>query len=122
MHLSPTDASQSNGCFDPAVVEQLITMGAAQAWQQLQVLQGEFSKRFEVQHQPAPVTPVHVPGRSRRKGHVAARWVNWHQGAAMRGFQLVLFLILLGSQGLMVKATEEISTHQGADHIAADPS
>ena len=55
-------ASQSNGCcFDPTVVEQLITMGATQAWQQIQILQGEFSKRFEVQHRPAPATPVHIP-------------------------------------------------------------
>ena len=30
-------ASQSNGgCFDPTVVEQLFTLGAAQTWQQIQ--------------------------------------------------------------------------------------
>ena len=35
--------SQSNGwCFDPVVVEQVITMVAAQAWQQIQALQGVF--------------------------------------------------------------------------------
>ena len=42
-----------------AVVEQLTTMGAAQSWQQLSALQGELSKRVELQHQPAPATPVH---------------------------------------------------------------
>ena len=54
-------ASQSDGCFEPAVMEH-ITVGAAQARQQLQALQGELGKRIEVQHQPAPVTPVHVSG------------------------------------------------------------
>ena len=37
-------APQSNGCFDPAVVEQPITMGATQAWQQ--ILQGELDKKI----------------------------------------------------------------------------
>ena len=54
-------ASQSNGgCFDPAVVQQFITMGATQAWQQLTCIQGELSRVHAVQHQPAPATPVHV--------------------------------------------------------------
>ena len=30
---------------------------------QLSALQGQLRKRFAVQHQPAPVTPVHVPKR-----------------------------------------------------------
>ena len=55
-------ASQPNRCcFDPTVVEQLITMGATHPWQQMQILQGELSKRLEVQHRPAPATPVHIP-------------------------------------------------------------
>ena len=54
--------SQSNGCrFDPAVMEQFITMGATQAWEQLTFIQGELSRVYGVQHQPAPATPVHVP-------------------------------------------------------------
>ena len=53
--------SQTNGCcFDPVVVEQLITFGAAQAWQQLTAFQGELSIKFEVQRQPMPATPVHT--------------------------------------------------------------
>ena len=35
--------------------------GAAEAWQQIQALQGELHKRFEVHHQPAPATLVHMP-------------------------------------------------------------
>ena len=55
-------ASQANGCcFDLVVVEQLIMTGAGEAWQQIQALQGELHKRFEVQHLPAPATPVHMP-------------------------------------------------------------
>ena len=55
---------QSNGsCFDAVIV----AMGSEKAWQQLSLIQGELSKRFEVRHRLAPVTPVHVP-----KGHSAA--------------------------------------------------
>ena len=54
-------ASKSNGCFDPAEVEQFITMGETQAWQQPAFIQGELSRVFGVQLQPAPATPVHVP-------------------------------------------------------------
>ena len=34
------------------------------------------------------------------------------QEAAMKGFQLLLFSILLSFQGMQVKATEAFSTHQ----------
>ena len=54
MHRSPMGA---------ASIQQFVTMGAAQAWQQLSVLQGELFKSFEVQHQPALVTTVHVSKR-----------------------------------------------------------
>ena len=61
-------ASQSNGCcFDPAVVEHFITMGAAQAWQQLAFIEGEVSRVYGGQHQPAPATAVHVSGGGRRR-------------------------------------------------------
>ena len=59
-----SNVSQSNGyCFDSAMVEQFVTMGAAQARQQLSALQGVLSKKKKVQHQPAPVTRVHVSTR-----------------------------------------------------------
>ena len=37
--------------------------------------------------------------------------VSQRQGTAMKGFQLVLFLILLSLQGMQVKATETSSIH-----------
>ena len=40
----------------------LFTVGAAQAWQQIQALQEEFNEIFEVLHE-APVTPMHTSGR-----------------------------------------------------------
>ena len=75
--------------------------GAGEAWQQIQALQGELQKRFEVQHLPAPATPVHMPEggeggdedeEEQRKGRRAAKWVNKRRGAAIGGFQLVLGL------------------------------
>ena len=93
--------SQSNVCcFDPAVVEQLVTVGVAQPWQQLAFIQGEISTVYGVQHQPAPATLVHVPEeekeetkmrRSRGEEQRAAKWVNQ---AAMRGFRVALFSFL----------------------------
>ena len=58
-------ASQSNGCcLDPTVVEQLLTLGAAPAWQQ--ALREELTKMCEVLHQ-SPATPVHTSGGGDRK-------------------------------------------------------
>ena len=91
-------ASQSNGrCFDPAVVERLFTLGAPQAWQQIQALQEEFNRRF-VGLYPVPATPVQTSGRGEEehREEPAANWVNQCQVAAIRGFRLYLFLILLG--------------------------
>ena len=62
MHRSPMGA---------ASIQQFVTMGSAQAWQQLSVLQGELFNSFEVQHLPAPVTTVHVSMKkssNRRRG------------------------------------------------------
>ena len=53
--------------------------------------------------------------RSRGKEQLAARvvtWDCWRQEFAAWGFQLVLFWSMLGFQGLLVKATKEISTHR----------
>ena len=59
-------ASESNGCFDLAFVEQLSTLGATRARQRIQVLQEKFN-RFEALHQ-APVTPVHPSEREEGGG------------------------------------------------------
>ena len=53
-------ASQSNGC-GTVVVEQLFTLGAAQALQPIQALQEEFNRRFDGLHQ-VPATLLHVSG------------------------------------------------------------
>ena len=116
-----SSASQSNGCcFDSAMVELLVTMGAAQRWQHLSSLQGKLSRAYGVQHQPVPATPVHVPkvggggdeneeeqrrrAARRQLGPPAPRGRN-------EGFRLTLFLILLSLQGMQVKATETSPTH-----------
>ena len=51
-------ASQSNGCcFDPAMVEHFLTMGATQALQQLAFIHGEISRVYGGQHLPEPAAP-----------------------------------------------------------------
>ena len=56
------NASESNACcFDATIRQQIVAMGAEQAMQQIASYFREFINRFEVQYQPAPVTPVHVP-------------------------------------------------------------
>ena len=96
-------ASQAHGCcFDAGLLQQFVTMGAEQAMQ-LSALHGELSNIFEMQHQPAQVTPVHVPKRNeeeeggenmKRNRGAARRVAKVNQGAAMNLFRLVLFLIL----------------------------
>ena len=57
-------ASQSDGCcFDPAMVEQIFTFGAAHAEQNIQALREEWIRRFKV-----PATLVHTTGREERGG------------------------------------------------------
>ena len=58
MHRSPMGADS---------IQQFVTMGAARAWHQLSVLQGDHSKSFEVHHQPTPVTTVHATEEERGK-------------------------------------------------------
>ena len=50
--------------------------------------------------------------KSKSKGRQVAKWVHQRQEAAIKGFQLVLFLILLGIRMQFVKGVEEISIHQ----------
>ena len=52
---------------------------------------------------------------NKNKGQPAAKWVNRLQEAAIKGFPLVLFLILLGIRMQMVKAVEATSIHQEVD-------
>ena len=56
------NASESNECcFDATIRQQIVAMGAQQAMQQIASYVREFINSFEVQYEPAPVTPVHVP-------------------------------------------------------------
>ena len=44
------------------MVEHFLTMGAAQALQQLALIQGGISRVYGGQHQPEPAAPEHVAG------------------------------------------------------------
>ena len=95
-------ATQSNGCcIDPALVEQLFTLGAAQAWQQIQAIQEEFKKKdlrccFKPQSlrytRRGEKKEETIMRRSKCKEQLAAKWVSQLQRAAHKGFWLVLFL------------------------------
>ena len=116
-----SSASQSNGCcFDTTVFQQLFAMATEHALQQIAAVKKEPTQILETQHQPAPATQVHVPeGRGgdekeeeqREKSAESPNGVNQRQEAAMKGFRLVLFLILPRLQGMKMKATETSSTH-----------
>ena len=56
VHQRPTDAALTQSWWNSSS-----RRGAAEAWQQIQALQGELHIRFEVQHQPAPATLLHMP-------------------------------------------------------------
>ena len=102
------------------MVEQLFTLGVAQAWKQIQALQEEFNKRFDGLHQ-APAAPVHTSGgeggeeneeeqekraTGRQMGQPSAR------GPQSRVSSWFCFLTLLGIRMRMVKAVEAISIHK----------
>ena len=76
--------------------------------QQLVLLQTEFGKTYGTQHQRAPVTLVHVlEGGEENEEELRRRAASGENGppvagAAMKGFWLVLFLILLCLQGMQV--------------------
>ena len=116
-----SSASQSNGCcFDTTVFQQLFATGTEQALQQIAAVKKEPTENLETQHQPAPATPVHVPEggggdekeeEQREKSAESPNGVNQRQEAVMKGFRLVLFLILPRLQGMQMKATETSSTH-----------
>ena len=50
--------------------------------------------------------------KSKHKEQPVAKWVNQRQEAAIKGFRLVLFLILLGIRMHILKAVGAISIHQ----------
>ena len=87
--------------------EKFVTMGAAQAWQQLSFIQGELSRVSGVQHQPVPEGGEGGDEHEEEQRRRAASRENGQPapGAAMRvpGW--------LSLQGIEVKATETSSTH-----------
>ena len=70
-----SDASESNGCcFDAAIVQQLVSMGAWQAMQHLSALHGEISESYEVPCQPARATLVRVPKDNQSTAGEEEKW------------------------------------------------
>ena len=61
-------ALQTNGCcFDPAIFEQVLTVGAAQAMQQLAYVHGEVTRVFGGQHWPEPTAPARGAGAEEKE-------------------------------------------------------
>ena len=83
-----SSASQSNGCcFAPAILEQFLTMGAAQAMQQLAYIHGEVSKVYDGQHRPEPTAPEREAGAEEKEAWEEEwgdeRMANgWYESAA----------------------------------------
>ena len=98
-------ASESNGrSFDPAMVDQLLTMGAAQAMQQLAFIQGEISRVYGGQHQPEPAGAA--CGRRNKSGkYIGTR--RRRQVGGMKALQWILLWILLGDKMPTMEALEE---------------
>ena len=89
-------ASQSNGyCFDPAVVEQFITVGATQAWQQLAFIQGELGSA-------ASASASHSGARAR--GWRRLPKARWTLGNMRRCF---LLQFMIGQSLLGVNAASQ---------------
>ena len=114
--------SQSNGCCFDSVMEQLFTL-RRHARQQIQVLQEEIIRRFEV-----PATPVLMAGReereesgkrSKRTERPVAKWVHKRQVGAMKTFWLVLLLIRMQT---VETVEEEISIRQEMDRTIQNPT
>ena len=82
-------ASQSNGCcLHPAMVEQFLAVGAAQAVQQLTFIRGEISRVYGGQHQPEPAAPEHAAGGEEKEAW-EGDWdkekaaSGWYEGATV---------------------------------------
>ena len=121
----------SNGCcFDLAILEQFIAMGAEWAKQQFAIFRSELD-RVDVQHQPRRRQHTKCPEsrrersnqprqeqekvgtRSRASQRTVSVGTQRHGGVATEVFQLVLFLIPLCSQIMVQEATEMNVTRQG---------
>ena len=117
-------ASQSNGrCVAPVFLHSFLTSGTDMARQQLAFLQNEFGKTYGMQHQPAPVDPVHVTKKRRWEmteetkmrrstgNQLVVNMDRLFQGAAMV-FGWFCFWMLPCPQGItLVKAMETSSIH-----------
>ena len=73
--------------------------------------QNEFRKTYTAQHQPVPVTPVHLreageENEEEQRKSTSSEFDLRCQGVAMKGFWLALILILLHFHGIQVEATE----------------
>ena len=115
-------ASQCNGCCFDSVVEQLFTMGATRARQQIQACRKNSSggsRPQQLLHIWQEEKKEEENGRrSKCTEQPVPKWVRRRQVGAMKAFRLVLFLKLLGSRMQRVKAVEqESSTHQAMDRI-----
>ena len=115
-------ALQSKTCGLDAVVEQLFTLGATHARQQIQALQEDSSG--DSRSQPLLCTWQEEKieekrwKRSKRKEQPVAKWVRQRQVGVMKAFWLFLFLILLGTTMQTVRAVEqEISSRHEMDRI-----
>ena len=115
--------------MDQAFSQHLFTLGADQAKQQLALVRCEISRMFGMQHQAAPVTPVHVSKGQSGKEQPNNKKDEWDEeqrkstanrvyGPAARwcrdqGSRLLQMLILLCSQGMVqVRAMEMSSIRQ----------
>ena len=72
MNRNPMDAA-------PAMLEHFLTVGAAQAVQQLAFIQGEVSRVYGGQHRPEPTAPERGAGAEEKE----AREEEWDEDERM---------------------------------------
>ena len=117
-------ASQSNECcFDPAMVEQFLTMGAAHAEQYIQAFNEGLDQQIQgsshyCAHGKEEKREEENGKRSKRKERPVNKWVHERQGVVTKASWLVSLWILLGTRMQMVKAVEEeISIRRKMDRM-----
>ena len=115
--LQVGDESRGSCASQSCMVEHFITMGAAQARQQLAFVQGEVNRVYGGQHQPAPATPVHVREEGeggdeneeeQRRRAASQQMCQPAQERRNEGFVLALPSL----RGMQVKATVTSLIHQ----------
>ena len=84
-----------------------VCIGAAHGWQQLSIIQGERSRVFGVQHQPAPAAPV-------------LQMPAGQSGKERQCFQLFLFLILISSQMMMQATVMDVNSNRQGEERKQD--